>query len=323
MRAARVVALDGPDGVRVGEIGPAPVAGEDEVLIEVHSVGLSYPDLLMSQGRYQIKPEVPFVLGVDFAGVVSQDAPALGFAAGDQVAGWSTYGSAAEVVAVPPERVFPLPKSLNFDQGAAMPLNYLTAHFALAVRARVRPGAVVVVNGAAGGVGSAAVQIAAGLGCRVIGMVSSAEEAAFATAMGADETIEGANAERVRDLTGGLGADVVLDVIGSDQVVLESLRSLAIGGRLLSLGYVAGEIPSVRLNRLLLANIDVSGVAWGPWTRAHPGFARQQWEELMPLVDSGAVRPDVRQIVPVEDIAAAMRAMLDRKSLGKTVLRFA
>ena len=133
---------------------------------------------------------------------------------------------------------------------------------------------------------------------------------------------EGASAERVRDLTGGLGADVVLDVIGSDQVVLESLRSLTIGGRLLSLGYVAGEIPSVRLNRLLLANIDVSGVAWGPWTRAHPGFARQQWDELMPLVESGAVRPDVRQIVPVEDIAAAMRAMLDRKSLGKTVLRF-
>ena len=126
MRAAQVVALDGPDGVRVGEIGPAPVAGEDEVLIEVHSVGLSYPDLLMSEGRYQIKPEVPFVLGVDFAGVVSQDAAALGFTAGDRVAGWSAYGSAAEVVAVPSERVFPLPQSLNFNQGAAMPLNYLT-----------------------------------------------------------------------------------------------------------------------------------------------------------------------------------------------------
>jgi NADPH:quinone reductase len=319
MRAAEVVALEGPSGVMVHDVGPPPVPKPGEVLIDVHVVGLGYPDLLMSQGRYQVRPDLPYILGVDFAGTV-REAQAE-FRTGDRVVGWSTYGSAAEVVAIDGDRVFPLPDALSFEQGAAMPLNYLTAHFALTTRGRVQDGECVVVTGAAGGVGSAAVQVAAGLGARVIAVVTTDSEAEFARAAGAHDVVLGLEPEFVRDLTCGRGADVVLDVIGSDDVVLASLRSLAVGGRLLTLGYVAGEIPSVRLNRLLLNNLDVCGVAWGPWTRTHPGFARRQWEAVAALVEGGAIWPDVRDIRELGEVAEAMTAMLERRSVGKTVLR--
>jgi NADPH:quinone reductase len=319
VRAAQVVTLDGPDGVSVQDIDP-PSAGDGHVLVQIHAVGLSFADLLMSQGRYQLQPELPFVLGIDFAGVVQHDVGELGLATGDRVAGWLSHGSAAEVVAVEIERVFPLPAVLSFEEGAAMPLNYLTAHFALTTRAGAHAGDTVLITGAAGGVGSAAVQVARGLGCGVIGMVSSDAKAAAALANGVDDVMVGPSSQRVRELTDGRGVDVVLDVVGSDEVVLESLRSLSASGRLLSLGYVAGSIPSVRLNRLLLNNIDVRGVSFGSYARQHPGFARRQWDKIELLVAAGRVRPLLGSVGRLEDIADELRAIQERRAIGKTVL---
>lgn len=321
MRAAQVIALEGPAGVRVHDVGPPPEPRPGQVLVDVHAVGLGFPDLLMSQGRYQVKPDPPYVLGIDFAGTVRSADPASGLGLGDRVAGWSTYGSAAEVVAVDAERVFPLPDSISFHQGAAMPLNYLTAHFALTTRGRVTRGDAVVVTGAAGGVGTATVQVARALGARVLAVVSNEQEAEFARTSGAEQAVLGVDPEAVRAFTAGRGAEVVLDVVGSEEIVLQSLRSLAPGGRLLTLGYVAGEIPSVRLNRLLLGNVDVCGVAWGPWVRAHAGFAREQWDHLAPMVDSKWIDPPVGQVLDLDEVAEAMTAMLERRSVGKTVLR--
>lgn len=320
MRAAQVVALEGPSGVRVHDVGAPPIPEQGQVLIEVHAVGLGYPDLLMSQGRYQLQPDLPYVLGVDFAGIVRESAADLGFRPGDRVAGWSTYGSAAEVVAVDADRVLPLPDRLSMTQGAAMPLNYLTAHLALSVRGRIGQGDVVVVTGAAGGVGSAAIQVARAMGARVLAVVADEQESEFARAWGADKARLTLDPGEVRAFSEGRGADAVLDVVGSEELVLQALRSLAIGGRLLTLGYVAGQIPSVRLNRLLLGNIDVCGVAWGPWTRAHPGVARAQWDQLSPMVESGLIDPPVGKVFRLEEVAEAMTAMLERRSIGKSVL---
>jgi NADPH:quinone reductase len=312
--------LDGPSGVRVHDIGPPPQPDSGQVLVDVAAVGLSFADLLMAEGKYQVQPDLPFVLGIDFSGVVRTPSPEAGLSSGDRVVGWSQYGSAAEVVAVAVERVLPLPATLSFEEGAAMPLNYLTAHFALVTRAGARAGDTVLVNGAAGGLGSAAIQVANGIGCRTIGVVSSSAKAAFALESGADDAVIGTSSSVLRDMTHGRGVDVVLDVVGSEEVIVESLRSLATGGRLLSLGYVAGHIPSVRLNRLLLNNIDVRGVSWGPYTREHPDHPREQWRDIERFVRNGPVRPQVRQVHRLSDIAAAMTAMRQRRTLGKTVL---
>jgi NADPH:quinone reductase len=304
--------------VRIRDTDP-PRAGDGQVLVDVAAVGLSFADLLMSQGRYQVQPDLPFVLGFDFAGVIRQDVPEIGLAAGSRVAGWSSYGCAAEVVAIDIERVFPLPAMLSFEEGAALPLNYLTARFALVTRGDVRERDVVLVTGAAGGVGSAAVQVARGHGCRVIGVVSSEAKVEAALGCGADDVLVGLSSHRVRELTDGRGVDIILDVVGSDEIVLESLRSLATCGRLLSLGYVGGSIPSVRLNRLLLNNIDVRGVSVGPYVRQYPDVARRHWSGIERLMASG-MRPLLGSVGRLDDVADELRAIQERRTVGKIVL---
>jgi NADPH2:quinone reductase len=320
MKAAQVRHTTGPDGIQVVDLdAPAPAQGE--VLVDVHAVGVSYPDLLLSKGEYQIKPDLPFIIGVDFAGVLRADVPDHGLAAGDRVAGWSTHGGAAEVVSAAPERLFPLHHMLSFEQAAGMPLNYLTAHFALTIRGAAGPGDWVQINGAAGGVGSAALQVARGLGCRVVAMVASESEAEFVRRYEPTAVLIGPSNESVREITAGAGLDVVLDVVGTDTVVTECLRSLAVGGRLLSLGYVGGSIPSVRLNRLLLGNLDVRGVAWGPYTRTHEGFARRQWDELMGMLERGLIPAPSNRVLGLEDFGRALSELAEGRAPGKTVLR--
>ncbi|HSJ22115.1 MAG TPA: NADPH:quinone oxidoreductase family protein, partial [Nocardioidaceae bacterium] len=283
MRAVQVVRPEGPSGVEVVEV-PEPTPAEGQVLVDVHAVGVSFPDLLLSAGQYQLKPEPPFQLGVDFAGVVRQAPGASGLSAGDRVACVLPYGGGADVVALDPESVFPLPDAMSFEQGAALPMNYLTAQFALATRASLQEGETVLVHGAAGGVGTAAIQVAKGYGARVIAVVSTEEKAEVAKAAGADEAVlvDGFLAA-VKELTGGVGVDVVLDVVGGD-LMTDSLRSLAPLGRLLVVGFTAGAIPEVRVNRLLLNNIDVRGVGWGAYAMVRAGFMRRQWDVLVPMM---------------------------------------
>lgn len=319
MRAVQVVRLDGPSGVDVVDV-PEPTAGEGQVLVEVHAVGVSFPDLLLSAGRYQLKPEPPFQLGVDFAGVVREAPADSDLAPGDRVACVLPYGGGAEVVAVDPDVVFPLPDSITFEQGAALPMNYLTAQFALATRAQLQRGETVLVHGAAGGVGTATIQVARGYGARVIAVVSTEEKARVAKAAGAnDAVLVDGFLPAVKELTDGRGVDVVVDVVGGD-LMTDSLRALAPLGRLLVVGFAAGVIPEVRVNRLLLNNIDVRGVGWGAYTMVRPGFMRKQWDALVPMMESGVVDPPIGTAYPLEEVRTALTDLAERRSTGKSVL---
>ena len=315
-RAVQVVATTGPDGVRVQEV-PEPQAASGEVLLDVHAIGVSFPDLLLSRGQYQLRPEVPFTLGADCAGTVTGGALGPGL----RVAAFLPHGAAAERVAVPASSVFPLPDAITFVQGAALPLNYLTAHFALAVRGQVRRGETVLVHGGAGGVGTACLQVARGLGARTVAVVSSEAKRQVALTAGADHAVlvDGFRDE-VAAITGGSGVDVVVDVVGGD-VVTDSLRSLAPFGRLLVVGFASGQgIPEVKVNRLLLNNIDVRGVGWGAYAMPRPGYLAQQWAELLPMMDSGVVAPVIGATYPMEDYAQALVDMDERRTVGKSVI---
>jgi NADPH2:quinone reductase len=318
MRSVQVVRLGGPLGVEVVDV-PEP-AGDGKVLVDVHALGISWPDLLLTRGEYQIKPELPFQLGVDFAGVVRSAPDSSGFAAGDRVACCLPYGGGAEVVALDPESVFPLPDRVSFTSAAALPMNYLTAQFALLTRAQLREGETVLVHGAAGGVGTASIQVAKGYGARVIAVVSTQDKAEVARRAGADETVlvDGFLAS-VRQLTKNRGVDVVVDVVGGE-LMTDSLRSLAPLGRLLVVGFTGGAIPEVKVNRLLLNNIDVRGVGWGGYAMVRGGFMRSQWDELVPMMASGVIDPPVGNVYPLEDVTRALQEMDERKVLGKTVL---
>jgi NADPH2:quinone reductase len=322
MRALQVLSTTGPSGVEVTEV-EEPTPGVGDVLVEVHRVGVSFPDLLLSKGEYQLKPEPPFTLGVDLAGtVVATGAEVTRFSVGDRVAGVLPHGGAAELAVVPEAFTLALPETTSFDAAAAMPMNYLTAHFALVERGEVTKGETVLVHGAAGGVGTATLQVARGLGARTVGVVSTEAKAEVARRAGADEVVllDGFK-DAVGGLTGGRGVDVVVDVVGGE-VFLDSLRLLAPQGRLLVVGFAAGQgIPEVRVNRLLLTNTDVRGVGWGGYAMVRPGYLAQQWEALLPLIASGVVDPVVGTTYDLTDAAQALTDLDERRTLGKSLLR--
>jgi NADPH2:quinone reductase len=319
MRAAQVLDTTGPAHVVLRDV-PEPSPGPDDVLVEVHSVGVSFPDLLLSKGEYQLKPEPPFTLGVDFAGVVVSGPD--GFEPGQRVAGVGGYGGAAELVANPAMFTFALPDTVSFDEGAALPMNYLTAQFALAERGQLRAGETVLVHGAAGGVGTASLQVAKGYGARAIAVVSTPEKADVALAAGADEAVllDGFR-DAVKELTGGRGVDVVVDVVGGEAFT-DSLRILSTQGRLLVVGFAAGQgIPEVKVNRLLLNNVDVRGVGWGAYAMVRPGYMQEQWAELLPMLESGVVKPPIGATYAFDELGRALLDMEARKTLGKSVVR--
>jgi NADPH2:quinone reductase len=199
-------------------------------------------------------------------------------------------------------------------------MNYLTAQFALAERGDLKDGETVLVHGAAGGVGTATIQVAKGYGARTIAVVSTEEKAEVARRAGADEVVlvEGFR-DAVKELTGGNGVDVVMDVVGGD-LVTDSLRSLGTQGRLLVVGFTGGGIPAVKVNRLLLNNIDVRGVGWGAYAMVRPGYMRRQWDELVPMMESGVIDPPIGRTYPIEEFGLALQDMADRKTLGKSVV---
>ncbi|WP_068121466.1 NADPH:quinone oxidoreductase family protein, partial [Nocardioides massiliensis] len=295
MRAVQVVELGGPEAIVVNDVAEPEAEGPfgPQVLVEVHAVGVSFPDLLLSRGEYQLKPEPPFTLGVDVAGVVRSAPEGSGLEPGQRVAAVGGYGGASEVAAFGTDSVFALPDRLSFDQGAALPMNYLTAQFALATRGHLQAGETVLVHGAAGGVGTATIQVAKGYGARTIAVTSTQEKAAYAKAAGADEAVlvEGFK-DAVKELTDGRGVDVVMDVVGGD-LMTDSLRSLAPLGRVLVVGFTQGAIPQVKVNRLLLNNTDVRGVGWGAYAMVRPGFMHDQWAELVPMMERGVIDPPV------------------------------
>jgi NADPH:quinone reductase len=325
MRAVQITSLSGPeDSLRLVELPiPSelhPLTGEPGVLIDVHAAGASYPEVLMTRGEYQLQPALPFVPGTEVAGIVRSAPEWAALAPGDAVAACCRIGGFAEVAVAAPHLTFRLPDELDFAEGAALVLNYHTAYLALRIRGRLQADETVLVHGAAGGVGTASLQVAKGLGARAIAVVSSDAKESIARVAGADEVLrsDGPWREQATELGGG-GVDVVLDPVGGDRF-LDSLRVLRAAGRLVVVGFVGGPIPELRANRLLLDNIDVVGAAWGPYTRSRPHQAGVIGDAVADLVRAGHVRPVIGARHPLEGAADALVSIDRRRAIGKVVL---
>jgi NADPH2:quinone reductase len=328
MRAIQIVDLSGPaSALALMDNAPAPpeppahmLTPGEGVLIDVHAAGVSFPEVLQTRGEYQLKPPLPFIPGSEVAGVVRSASADAGVGAGQRVAAFCALGAFAEQAVAPPFLTFPLPDALDFAQGAGLILNYHTAYFALRLRGRLRAGESMLVHGGAGGVGTAALQVAHGLGARTIAVVSSDAKAQVARGAGADEVLRAAGPwkDEAKELTGG-GVDVVLDPVGGERFT-DSLRSLREDGRLVVVGFTGGSIPEVKVNRLLLNNVEVVGAGWGAYALAKPQLCREIGGALARMIEEGVVRPLVGARFPLERASEALQAIDERRATGKVVL---
>src|SRR5881628_2425954 len=310
MRALQITELSGPREALALVDVPEPEASHpmtpgSGVVVDVHASGVSFPEVLQSRGQYQVKPPLPFVPGSEVGGIVRSAPDDAPVSSGDRVAAFCMLGGFAEVAVAPSFLCQKLDEELDFAQGAALILNYHTAYFALKLRGRLAEGETVLVHGAAGGVGTAALQVAKGLGARPIAVVSSDEKERVAREAGADEVVrsDGPWKDEAKELSGG-GVHLVLDPVGGDRFT-DSLRSLREGGRLVVVGFTGGSIPEVKVNRLLLNNIDVVGAGWGAYVLSKPDFTRKLADELDAMIRSGHVRPVVGSRFPLEQAGEA------------------
>lgn len=326
MKAVQISELTGPGAIAVVEApAPEPPASHmltpgDGVLIDVKAAGVSFPDVLQTRGLYQLKPDLPFVPGSEVAGTVVSAPAGSGLTEGERVMAFTVLGGMAERAVAPAYLTFPLCEALSFEQGASVILNYHTVYFALKLRGRLAPGESVLVHGAAGGVGTAALQVAKALGASTIAVVSSDEKERVAREAGADHVVrsDAAWREQATELSGG-GVDVVLDPVGGDRFT-DSLRSLKEGGRALVVGFTGGSIPEVKVNRLLLRNIEVAGAGWGAYVMGSPERNAAIGEAVEQMIDAGHVRPIVGDSFVLADAREAFRTIDERRALGKVVL---
>ena len=325
MRAVQIVDLTGPESalrvVDLPEPEPShPLTPGRGVVVDVHAAGVSFPELLQTRGEYQFKPDLPFVPGSEVGGVVRTAPERAPVRPGDRVAAFPFLGAWAETAVAPEHMVFKLPAELDYAQGAALILNYHTAYFSLKLRGRLAGGETVLVHGAAGGVGTAAIQVAKALGARTFGVVSSDEKAEVARDAGADEVLrsDGPWRDEAKALSGG-GVDIVLDPVGGDRFI-DSIRSLREGGRVLVVGFTGGSIPEVKVNRLLLNNTEVVGAGWGAYVMGKPDVWREIGAAVSELVDAGQVSPIVGARFPLERAGKALGLLDERAALGKVVL---
>jgi NADPH:quinone reductase len=292
------------------------------VVVDVEAAGVSFPEVLQTRGEYQVKPPVPFVPGSEVAGTVRSAPEGSDLAPGDRVAAFPMLGGFAEVAVAPEFMTFRLPDALDFRQGASLILNYHTAWFSLVTRGRLMAGETVLVHGAAGGVGTASIQVAKGIGAKVIAVVSTAEKETVAREAGADQVVraDGEWRDQAKELSGG-GVDMVLDPVGGDRFT-DSLRSLAEGGRIVVVGFTGGSIPEVKVNRLLLNNTEVIGAGWGAYVISKPDLNRAIGSELDRLIASGHVRPLVGAGFPLsaQGVSEALMLIDGRGATGKVVL---
>ena len=323
MKAILCNRFGGPDDLEYKDI-PEPAAGPGEAVVAVKAAALNFFDTLLIAGKYQVKPPFPFSPASEFAGVVdSVGAGVTGFAAGDRVVGWMGSGAARERAVIKADRLAKLPDALDFDRAAGLTVTYGTTVHALKDRAQLKPGETLAVLGAAGGTGLAAVELGKLMGARVIACASSDDKLAFARAHGADAAINYASEDLkdgLRRVTGGRGVDVVYDPVGGAYAEA-AIRSIAWGGRFLVIGFAAGDIPKLPLNLVLLKGCDVRGVFWGQFTERYPEKQRANMTEILQWCADGKLSAHVHAVYPLERTADALKALSDRKAMGKILLR--
>ena len=302
---------------------PDPSPGPGEVVVSVKAASVNFPDVLVIQNKYQVKPTLPFSPGAELAGIVKSTGKGVtNVKPGDPVIGFAAYGAFAEQCVVPAARLVPMPAGMDFRTAAAFLLAYGTSHHALCNRAATKPGESLLVLGAAGGVGLAAVEIGKILGLRVIACASSAEKLAICREHGADETIDYVREDlraRIKDLTGGKGVDVIYDPVGGPSTEA-ALRSSAWRARLLVIGFAGGDIPKLPLNLPLLMERSIVGVYWGEWSHRNPGEFAAAVRQLSAWYAEGRVKPRVSETFPLARAAEALALMAARQVKGKVVI---
>ena len=327
MRAVVVDAFGPIENAAIREV-PDPVPGPADLLVEVHATAANYVDMLLMGGRHQSKPGLPFIPGKGPAGIVRSAGPEVaGFAAGDRVVAMcEPAGGFAELISVPATQCHRIPASMPFEDAASMALVYDTAWFSLRERGRYAEGETVLVLGATGGVGLAAVQLAKALGAKVLAGVASASKAGMVREAGADAIVDLAREDihdslrgQVHAATGGRGADIVIDPLG-DAIFDAAIRALSWCGRLVVVGFAAGRIPTIRANYLLVRNIDVSGLQIGDYRKRRPDLTARCFEEIYALYEAGRIAPLPTTVLPLERFADALAAIRDRTARGRIVL---
>jgi len=303
---------------------PAPEPGKGEVLIDIKAAGLNFPDSLTIEGKYQVKPPLPFVPGVEAAGVVREVGEGVTrFAVGDRLICTLSTGAFAEQAVVQESMALPMASNMSFEQAAGFCITYATSYYGLKQRANIQPGETLLVLGAAGGVGITAIQVAKALGAKVIAAASTEEKLDFACAAGADMRINYSTEnlkEKVKELTGGKGADVIYDPVGGE-FSEQAYRSIAWYGRYLVIGFAAGTIPKIPLNLPLLKAGDIMGVFWGGWAARDPAGSQQNFVELLQLVEDGVLNPITTEVYDFENFVDAFACLTERRARGKVILK--
>ena len=322
MRAVLCEKFGAAEDLSIQEVDP-PSLKPGHVIVDVKSAALNFPDVLMVQGKYQSLPDFPFSPGGEFSGVICAVADDVeGWSIGDEVFGGNGHGSFAEQISVPAKALRAKPQALSFAQASGISTTYGTSYYALKQRADLKPGENLLVLGAAGGVGLAAVELGKAMGARVIAAASSEAKLEVAAQAGADELInysDGELKEKVKALTDGRGADVIYDPVGGD-FCEQCLRCVNWYGRILVIGFVGGDIPRVPTNLILLKSCQVVGVFYGAWTGRAPKENEQNFIEILEMVEAGKLKPLVGREYPFEEYADALNCLDTRQALGKVVL---
>jgi NADPH2:quinone reductase len=322
MKAWQVQDWGEPEQMKLVDI-PRPEPGQGEVRIRNRAVALNFFDILQIQGKYQVKPSLPFIPGAEVAGTIDAVGPGVtSFSVGDRVQALASSGGYAEYSLALAGKTFPIPLTLSFEEAAAMIITYQTSYYALKCRTTFKPGEWLLVHAAAGGVGTSALQIGKAWGARIIATAGSQDKLNFCLTQGADYALNYRDpnwVEEVKKITDGRGADIIYDPVGGDIFDL-STKCIAVEGRLLVIGFAGGRIPTLAANRILLKNISVIGCYWGGYLEHHPEFLRQAQTDLLAMYEVGQIKPVISQTYPLSEAITALRALAERKTYGKVVL---
>mgnify|MGYP006074143233 CR=1 FL=1 len=314
-----------PDKLELTNDWPVAALGEQDVRIRVRAAGLNFPDVLIIQGKYQMQPEMPFVPGGECAGeIIEVGAKVTRYKVGDMVVQMGMVGGFCEEIVTHQAAVLPMPASLSVEQAAGIGITYFTSYHALVQRANIQPGETLLVLGAAGGVGTSAVELGKALGCKVIAAASSDEKLEVCKELGADEVINYSTEslkDRIKELTNGRGVDVVYDPVGGDYSE-QAIRGMAWNGRFLVIGFASGPIPSIALNLTLLKGCSIVGVFWGRFMQEEPAVQQANIAALWKMFGEGKLKPIIKDVFPIEDYEAGYAAMIERRARGKVIFTF-